>query len=175
MKATELVPLQDYMATVPAFVKAIQNEAMQLGLNLGPFEMDHFCLRVENTEQYVFYKSEAEYVGVLLSEAIIGGRPIASYKLNDEIVIGAKRISCMEIPSPKEGAPYALGLEHVECVIAEALTIFIQRYPHLKFDTRALKKPINPEITLKLASGKTVKFHNQSLEQVIEIEKKLGL
>lgn len=160
---------------VPAFVESVVAEAASLGLNLKQYPIDHFCFRVESSEQYSHYKKLFAAEGELLSEAQIAGRPIATFKLKEAVEVLGQKIYCVEIPSPKEGAPYALGLEHIECVVEEALTVFAQRFPALKFDTRGMKKPINAELALKLPSGKSVKFHNQSLETVIEIEKKLGL
>lgn len=160
---------------VPAFVESILSEAAALGLDLKKFQIDHFCFRVETSEQYSFYKEKFSKEAELLSEAEIAGRPIATYKLKTPVSVVGQQISCIEIPSPKEGAFYPLGLEHIECVVPEPLTVFIQRYPTLKFDQRAIKKPLNAEIALRLPSGKSVKFHNQSLETVIEIEKKLGI
>lgn len=163
------------LASVPSFIESIVEEALNLGLDIRNYHLDHFCLRVESIEQYESYKGEFSCHGKLISEAIISGRPIATFKLHQPIHYLDKRmIDCIEIPSPKEGVPYPLGLEHVECVVPEALTVFIQRFPQLRFDLRAMKKPINPEVALKLPSGKSVKFHNQSLEQVIEIENKFS-
>lgn len=162
------------LASVPDFIEGIVEEVLNMGIDIRSYPMDHFCFRVETQEQYNVYKEAFSAYGQLISEAVIGGRPIATFRLKDPVrILGNKFIACVEVPSPKEGVSYPLGLEHVECVIPDALSVFIQRFPQLKFDERALKKPINPEIALKLPSGKSVKFHNQSLEQVIEIEKKL--
>jgi len=166
--------IANVLASVPDFIEGIVEETLNMGIDIRSYPMDHFCFRVETQEQYLIYKDAFSAYGLLISEAVIGGRPIATYRLKTPIhILDNKHIACVEIPSPKEGVPYSLGLEHVECVVPEALSVFIQRFPQLKFDIRALKKPINPEIALKLPSGKSVKFHNQSLEQVIEIEKKL--
>lgn len=165
--------LKNILESVPAFIVAVHDETREAGLDLSNFEIDHFCFRVESLSQYDHYKKEMKVFGNLLSEAKINGRPIATFKLNQPIKFLDKEVSCLEIPSPKEGAPYPLGLEHLECVVEEPLSVFIQRYPLLSFDTRAIKKPINAEIALKLPSGKSVKFHNQSLESVIAIENKL--
>jgi len=167
---------QDIIGEIPSFVEAVIEESQrELGLDLSKYIIDHVCFRVENQEQYNFYREDFKNLGDLISEAIIGGRPISTFKFKSPVLMGDKSIPCIEVPSPKDGAVYSLGLEHIECVIPEALTVFIQRFPGLKFDLRALKKALNPEVALRLPSGKSIKFHNQSLETVIEIEKKLGL
>ncbi|MEZ4813921.1 MAG: VOC family protein [Bdellovibrionota bacterium] len=165
----------DVLVMAPSFIEEVMEESRNVGVDLSPFVIDHFCFRVETQEQYSFYKKDFDSLGKLLSEAIISGRPISTYKLNKPLQVFNKIVPCIEIPAPKDGAPYPLGLEHIECVVPEPLTVFMQRFPQLKFNLGALKNPINPEIALKLPSGRSVKFHNQTLEQVIEIEKKLGL
>lgn len=165
---------QEILNSVPAFVESVVSEARDLGVNVESFEIDHFCFRVETFAQYETYKNLFEAVGVLLTEAPISGRPIATYKLKQPVLWKNKKIPLVEIPAPKEGVHYPLGLEHLECVVSDPLSVFIQRYPGLNFDLRAMKKAMNPEIALNLPSGKSVKFHNQSLEAVIELEKKLG-
>jgi predicted metalloenzyme YecM len=165
----------DILKSAPQFIQSVIDEAKSIGVDLDAFQMDHFCFRVENEDQYDHYKKEFAQFGILLSEAQVNGRPIATYKLHEPVTVGEKRIPCIEIPSPKTGSAYPLGLEHVECVVAEPLSRFIQRFPLMKFDIRAMKKALNPEVALKLPSGKSVKFHNLPLENVIELEKKMGL
>lgn len=161
---------KELLETSGAFLKCVFDESRDLGLNLEAFEWDHLCLRVETWEQYLEQRDLFSEVGVLLSEALIGGRPISTYKLNAPIVFLNHQIPCVEIPAPKENASYAFGWEHVECVMDEDLEAFSLRYPELNFDKRALRKSLNPELVWKLPSGLSVKFHRQSLEEVIKIE-----
>ena len=152
------------------FLTRVYHESHDLGLNLDPFEWDHICLRVENWDQYKEQKEAFSQVGLLLSEALVGGRPIATYKLREPLSFLRHRIPCVEIPAPKAGSSYAFGWEHVECVVEEDLEAFAARHTELIFDKRALKKSLNPELVWKLPSGLSVKFHRQSLEEVIKIE-----
>jgi len=160
-----------YLREAPAFVERTVREAAAVGLDLDGLEIDHLCLRVETVAQYLDYKFQFDGLGQLLSEAIVNGRPIATYKLYEPVRALGQSIHCVEIPSPKVGAPYPLGLEHLECVVREPLPAFMRKHAHLNFDTRAIGKSLNAEIALRLPSGTSVKFHNQSLERVIEIEK----
>ncbi len=108
--------------------------------------------------------------GMLLAESIISERPIATFKLHRPIVFQEKEILLFELPAPKPGSPYPEGYEHIEVVIDTTLESWMDQYPHLPFDTNGLKKPVNRDIKLKLPTG-TVKFHEQSLEEVIAMEK----
>ena len=134
----------------------------------------------------------------LLVESEIGGRPIATFKLGRPIeIIGlGKSIDVVEIPSPKEGSPYDTGLEHIEFVIgdhdadaggtqhykspmndevhATVLTAWMRKYPNISWNTKALNKQCNPDVSLKLDlpdyGRVSVKFHLTPLETVIKFE-----
>ncbi|HVJ63784.1 MAG TPA: VOC family protein [Bdellovibrionota bacterium] len=164
---------RDYLQEAPAFVERTVREAASVGLDLSELEIDHLCLRVETEAQYRHYCAQFSELGKLLSEALVNGRPIATYKLNEPVRTLGREIHCLEIPSPKAGAPYTLGFEHLECVVKIPLESFISAHDGLDFDARAINKALNAEIALRLPSGSSVKFHNQSLERVIEIEKQM--
>lgn len=153
--------------------------------------IDHVCYRVATQEEYVAGKERFLQVGVLLHEAVINGRPIATYKLHIPIVHGSHtcvivesvdrilrcscRIWCVELPSPKPGTPYATGLEHFEVVVDTPFDVLMAQYPHLTWDTAALSKEINPDVRLPLPSGNCVKFHHDTLENVIRMEIAMGI
>ena len=62
------------------------------------------------------------------------------------------------------------GYEHVEFVVPFQLEDLILLYPNLAFNTKDLHLKINRDIRLKLGQL-SVKFHEQSLEKVIEVER----
>lgn len=141
-------------------------------ININSLLIDHICYRVSSGESYYYYKNELLAFGTLLSESIIANRPIATFKLHQPIIIQERKIFLFELPSPKPGSPYPDGYEHIEIVIDTSLENWIERYPHLPFNTKGLSKSFNRDIKLKLPSG-TVKFHEQSLEAVIAQERSL--
>lgn len=97
---------------------------------------------------------------------MIAGRPIATYKLHEPIIYRKREIPCVEIPAPKVGSPYPSGWEHAEFVIEGTLEDFMSRYPHIRWKTDSIHKPINPEIA-RIYGGFSVKFHTHDLEYVI--------
>ena len=78
----------------------------------------------------------------------------------------------IELPSPKSGHKYKSGLEHVEFVTKDPLQKIVDRYPQYAFEVFGIHKKINADITLKLGDY-CIRFHNQSLEDVIKSELKL--
>jgi predicted metalloenzyme YecM len=176
------------------FVDAVVEQLDAAGLNSRPFEMDHICYRCETQVEYeevcrILQSGFGESLGVTM----VGGRPINTIKLHQplEHPLGFK-ISCIEIPSPKPSSYYPKGLEHVEFVIGskgDAITgseskILLEKFIEkcstsgflLPFDTRAINKDINPDVSVELSgvSGPqtkiSVKFHVRPLMEVIEYE-----
>lgn len=130
------------------------------------YQLDHICYRVETEERYQSLKKELLQLGKLLTESQIGGRAIASIKLDQPIVYQSRKIDVLELPAPKKGSFYQEGFEHVEFVIDMPFEQFMAAHPQLDFITKDLKKSINQGITLKEADF-SVKFHHHSLEYVI--------
>jgi phosphoglycolate phosphatase-like HAD superfamily hydrolase/predicted metalloenzyme YecM len=151
------------------FLNQLMAEAESLGLPLSFWKSDHLCFRVETLEQYAFYREALANEGELLTEALVNGRPIATYLLKEPFKVRDQVVNLIELPAPKPGADYKLGFEHAEFVIQESFTTFAAGYPHLQF-SRSGNKNLNPELCLKMPSGQ-IKFHHLSLDRVIEIEK----
>lgn len=136
--------------------------------------MDHICYRVETNERYDEMKQKLGEKAVLLGETEISGRFIATFECHEPLQAGGWQIPYIELPQPKEGAPYPEGLEHVEFVTVRSLAQFEAMHPDLPFDHKGMGKTINPELGLKYAEI-SVKFHEQPLGAVVRIEKRLGL
>jgi uncharacterized protein len=138
-------------------------------------EMDHICYRVETDERYRELVEKLGQWAVLLGEHMVSGRLIATFQLNEPLEVGDWRVSYLELPAPKEGSPYAEGLEHAEFVVLGGnLDRFRAQHAHLEdaFSTKGMSKELNPELGLKTA-GISVKFHRLPLGEVVRLEKLL--
>ncbi|MCH8519341.1 MAG: VOC family protein [Nanoarchaeota archaeon] len=149
------------------FLEKIFNEIQELNIDISSFECDHICYRVETYERYKELKNKLQTIGEFLSEEIIANRPISTFKLFAPIKFKDKTISCLELPAPKENSSYNEGFEHIEFVINESFSTFMQKYPNLTFKISSINKQMNPEISLELKGG-TIKFHHNSLEYVVK-------
>lgn len=134
--------------------------------------MDHICYRVETNRRYCELRRQIGRSAKLLSESMVNGRMIAVFDFYEPLEVGGWRIPSLELPAPKQGSPYAEGLEHAEFVTVGSLDWFQERYEHLPFTHNGMKKDINPELGLKHA-GMSVKFHEQPLGAVARIEERL--
>ena len=145
----------------------------KFGIEFAGHEIDHICYRTLTEENYKKIKGYFRTRGRLLVESMVGGRMIATYEFDQPIEYKGFKIPLIELPAPKVGSHYREGFEHIEVVIREDFTNFMQKYPTLKFDTSAMTKEFNAEIRVKLDQFISVKFHHQSLKEVIALEKKL--
>lgn len=137
------------------------------GIDVSNYELDHICYRVETIDRYNQFKKEIDFIGELLSEVPIGGRMIATYKLKNPIKYKGINIWSVELPAPKEGGKHVEGWEHVEFALGFNPEKLLSLYPNMNFETKALKKEINPDVSLKYDDFK-VKFHEHTLEYVIK-------
>ncbi len=151
------------------FLAQIFQEMQTHKIELKNNRIDHICYRTETEEEYFQVKSEVSVFAEMLSESIVGDRPIASYKLAQPFWFRGNEIAVLEVPAPKAGKMMKSGFEHIEIVTAESLTDLEKKYQDLKPDVRGLQKKINPELEIVFASG-AIKFHHISLEEVIRQE-----
>lgn len=132
--------------------------------------IDHLCYRAATQQSYQLAKQRLELWGDFLSENQIGGRAVAVYLLHQPIAQGPHQIACLELTAPKIGSHYAEGFEHIEVVTEQALAELAGEYPQLDWDCKGANKAINADLRLRYEVG-SVKFHNQTLQQVVEWEK----
>jgi uncharacterized protein len=139
------------------------------GLDVSDMVLDHLCYRVASPERFAWMREALAQQGTLLSESLIGGRAIATFRLHLPIRHGERSIDVIELPAPKPTSHYPEGYEHAEFVVGEDLSDLIKRHPMLPWDTRGMHKPTNAEVRLRYP-GFSVKFHRRSLAEVIDEE-----
>jgi len=143
---------------------------------LDHLPIDHICYRVAGRARYRELKNWLLAENELLVESLVNGRPIATYRMNQPFRFGDRKIPLLELPMPKPGSPYPEGWEHAEFVTDRTLADFehwlisdLGIYPD-DIDRSGLGKELNADLRLRLEGGISVKFHEQSLADVIRIE-----
>ena len=154
------------------FLDDLFSKISDIELKVEHYELDHICYRVQSVDEYKIKKEELKNFGELLIESLVNGRLISTFKLHDPIVYKNRKIFLVELPAPKAIHSYPSGLEHAEFVTKEPLQKIIDRYPQYSFEAFGIHKKINADITLKLGDY-CIRFHNQSLEEIIKMEKNL--
>ncbi|WP_413944420.1 VOC family protein [Bdellovibrio sp. HCB-162] len=164
------MPIQNVIGDYTAFLDRIFANIQNAGIDVASFEMDHACYRVSNLQQYEIKKAALLQFGDLLTEANVNGRPIATFKLHQALKYKNRDLFLIELPAPKKGKDVADGLEHVEFVVGELIPDIMKKHPGLLWNTSGLEKTLNPELELKFNDGLAIKFHPESLSEVIRKE-----
>mmetsp|Transcript_53626 Transcript_53626/g.124915 ORF Transcript_53626/g.124915 Transcript_53626/m.124915 type:complete len:226 (-) Transcript_53626:144-821(-) len=167
------------------FISGLTTKLSCSGIDLFDYAVDHICYRCQTVEEYLQVGAKLHALGGrLLAESMVGGRPIANFRLPKAISLRksdgrVREIWILEVPSPKMGRHYASGWEHVECVVGEAtaspdnkaaVLAFRDRFPELPWELGALEKQINADISLSWHGLGCVKFHTCPLDVVIDHE-----
>lgn len=117
--------------------------------------------------------SLAPRFGRVLVQGMIGKRPIATVLLDEPIwTPSGYSVACLEIPCPKPGRFYASGLEHAEIVVGAeadgvlgnaALKRFMNEHrSSFAFDTRAVNKAINSDVSISFETGQDFSLHGRA-------------
>lgn len=159
---------EEFKLAGEAFFRQLSLDLASKQMPIHEFVADHLCFRVQYQHEYVHYKSSLCKVAILLTESIVNGRPICTFKLHSPFIIDDKTIDLVELPAPKVGTQYKTGFEHAEFVISEHFDVFKGRFPQLKL-IEDKEKILNAELIYRSEAG-VAKFHHLSLDRVIEIE-----
>jgi|FLOH01.1.fsa_nt_gi uncharacterized protein len=162
--------INNVLGSPEAFLDQIMFNLARDSIDVSNFPLDHICYRVENVISYSLLKGDLSSIGTLLTEAVIGGRPISTFRLQKPIIYKERNIWLVELPAPKQGKPFTEGYEHAEFVIDMQFQDFMALYSRVPFQTTGMHKERNPDIE-RSYDGVNVKFHYQPLDKVIEEEK----
>ncbi|MHB8442874.1 MAG: VOC family protein [Patescibacteria group bacterium] len=162
--------IEDILGDYTKFLDNIFGNLDRFQINVSNYYMDHICYRVSTFSLYEEKKISLSEIAELLLENEVGGRLISKFKLFHPLIYRDREISIIELPSPKEGTSYEDGLEHVEFVINMSLVDFRSLYSNIDFNLEGQSKNFNADVAVTFGKY-TAKFHEQSLEEVVRIEK----
>jgi predicted metalloenzyme YecM len=166
--------LANLIGDYKTFLSEIIAEVKAEGFDMRDFvQLDHLCYRVPSNDEYRKMREMLSHFGTFLSENMVNGRFIATFRLAKPIVHEGWRIDAIELPAPKPGDKRS-GLDHIEFVLYDDLHDFMDKYPGKKYGLAALRRKINPEVSLRLSDKHVVKFHLMSLTTVVFVENQLG-
>ncbi|HDZ8840577.1 TPA: VOC family protein, partial [Aeromonas dhakensis] len=161
-------PLDTTLGPMAPFVCQLLTELDALAIHPTAIEVDHLCYRAATLVEYQTLKGLLATHGDLLVEGMIGGRPIATYRLLQPVPHAHGSVPCIELAAPKPGRSHQAGLEHIELVVP-SLDALLAAHPEVAFKTGNLNDERNPDVAVMLASGQ-IKFHLRTLAEVIEEE-----
>lgn len=156
------------------FVSDLLTHVRAQGVSTHGWIIDHICFRTAEKAEYESLKDlltqevSHDFAGTLLSDASVNGRPIATIRMKEPLIVDSFNIEAIEIPSPKSGSQYASGFEHIEVVTTKSFMELKELFRGFTVED-ATHKPINPELIIVLPSGR-IKFHQLPLSCLIEVE-----
>lgn len=162
---------EQFYADAYFFLDALSIDFASNGVHLSShWDIDHICYRAQSAASYEELKLSFANFGSLLIESEVNGRLISTYKLSKPLRFKNREIDLVELPAPKPGKAIAQGFEHIEIVCDETFPELMEKYSHLKFETKGLSKAFNRELEISLGA-RNIKFHHSSLNSVITVEK----
>lgn len=179
------IALPELADDLSQFEQKLSAFAQQLGLNLSELTLDHISLRCHQDRTAERWAMALSQVGSCFSEAVIGGRPIHLYRLEEPLLLLNHPIDIVELPWPGEKRYRHEGWEHVEVVLAgepeqigqRAMALIDDRglvMPGISVKTRRpqAKAGALDNTTLAITNGEiTLKFHTYAIDKVVESER----
>ena len=144
-------------------------EIQKLGIDFSTFQIDHYCYRVTSLKEYAEMKEKLKQISRAFVENIHHERPIAKFILKEPIWVRNFETSVIELPAPKKDKGYQRGLEHFEMVVGKNFEELKNKYNFL-WTGQDDSGPHNKTVFKVLKNGFTVKFHERSLLEVLELE-----
>jgi HAD superfamily hydrolase (TIGR01549 family) len=153
-----------------SFLSKVEALLIEKKIDTNIMQPDHICFRVQSQAEYMHFKQFLGENSLLLTEEIVNGRPICTYRFEVPFKFQNKSIYLLELPSPKLNNKYQTGFEHIEFVTKDSFEKIKFQYTDFDFKLGG-NAVVNPELSLALSDNVQIKFHHSSLDRVIELEK----
>ena len=134
-----------------------------LGIDLEGATLDHIAYQTESSEEYDRMRPEFEKVAQLIKEPLVSERRVGVFKFNEPLLYKDQKIKAIELIEPVEGQKCISGLEHAEYMLPVSLEEFIERYPNVDWNMKALNREQFPMLILRLSDTMRVKFPRYSI------------
>lgn len=151
----------------PPFLDKLLENINKFGIDVSKYELDHVAWYASSSENYDKLIPKFKEFSEMTREAIVGGRRVGIFKLNEPMQYKSYSILAIELIENKPDQVITSGPEHAEFVIDVTFEEFLAMYPDVKFNESAVYREEFPMIILKLEDHMQVKFH---LENVLEME-----
>lgn len=152
------------------FLINIENNLKNKNIDTSDMYIDHISLRTSTDEIYKNRKTEITQIAKIINESMIAWRQVSIWKLDRPIKHNNKDIYILEVSAPKANKVYPDTLDHVEFVTKSPLDELINKYTNISREKKWLAREWNQDIEVEFEDWTSVKFHNQSLEDVVKSE-----
>ena len=141
------------------FIKTKLEQLQKLGVDVSKLELDHFAYQTSSAADFDNLKQEAALTGILKREAIVNGRRVAIFELDEPIRQGNFSITAFELLEPKQGQVCDSKLDHIEFVLDVPFQEFIKKHAEVDWDISMIDREEFPKVAYKFKDGTGLKFH----------------
>lgn len=163
-------PIADIIGDYQGFATMQRDRLAARGIDITPFPLSHFAVRVADWDLYVLQRTLLERHARANSENVWNGRPISLIVLAEPLeVLEGKRVSNIELIPPVHQRIYRMGLEHLGVVVGEEFDQFSRVHREVLTGQQFQSASVDPVYVL-LEDFTHVKFYRRSFFDVVEEE-----
>jgi predicted metalloenzyme YecM len=163
-------PIADIIGDYQAFATLQGDRLASRGIDITPYPLSHFAVRVADWDLYVLQRTLLERHASANSENVWNGRPISLIVLAEPLeVLDGKRVSNIELIPPVHQRVYRMGLEHLGVVVGEEFDEFSRVHREVLTGQQFQSAAVDPVYVL-LEDFTHVKFYRRSFFDVVEDE-----
>lgn len=154
------------------FLDKIFEKIHNIGIDTSNLTLDHVAYQASSPKDYENIKTRWLQKYELAGENIVGGRRVLNIRLDKPFIYKTYQFEFVELIEPKPEQVVPSDWEHIEMTVDCSLEAFMERYPKLDWNTKALNRDDFPMITLKLEDNMQVKFPRNGVLREINKDKK---
>lgn len=154
------------------FVQQQLDRVAALWVEIKWMLIDHICIRVDSDTLYDLISRElAQKYTWVWWEKMVWWRRISIFDIHDlQLTLQNPYDTLLELPAPKTKHNYPNWLQHIEIVYAWRLEELLEKHPDLHWDKSWFEKEYNRDLAIWFDDMSEVKFHEQSLREVLSHE-----
>ena len=165
--------IEEIIGDYKAFFSDLQRRLVALPVDIEGMPVSHVCYRVTSLPEYEALRDRVKYFCTEFAENEFNGRPIVMLLLKVPLILAeGYPVSLIELPAPKSRHKYPTGLEHCGFVVGEKFGEFKERYQHV-ITRHTNRGPYCQPVLITFENGKTAKFYERSLMEVLRLEGKM--
>ena len=136
-------------------------------INIQGLPLSHICYRVNNFEEYKIVSEQLKHFSRAWAEHEFGGRLVSEFILKNPLSLeegGSVRV--VELLPSKAGSSYSRGLQNIGIIVGKNLLEFNEKYKNVLTGIKNRSPHCKPSF-ITFENGKTAKFYDQSLENIV--------
>jgi predicted metalloenzyme YecM len=167
------VNITDLIGSYVEFLNPVFDNLKNVGIDVSKYGLDHIAYRAVTLGSYQTISNQLLKFAKRANQKTIRDRAVDMYLLDEPLSYQGRQIIYFEVLAPANGDQFAEGLEHSEFVVKDiGLHDFVAKYDQIKWNLNSIDREIGAEAGILFDNGANVKFKNQTMTEIIELEEK---